>query len=122
LEQHNSSPVLRSDAALLGCCEVGGDLEGSKVMEGLGDLPEAVLDGDGLWGKGVGRITTEHGAGVAKESASITVIGDGVSAHQCESLASRKRVPLDDTDEGILVAGGEGTEALRKGRTNGARG
>lgn len=114
--------MLRSDAALLGRCELGGDLEGSEIMQGLGDLPEAVLYGGGLWGKGVGRITTEHRAGVPDEGASITVIGDGVSTHQRKSLPGRQRVPLDDTDQGVLLAGGEGTEAVGKGRTNGARG
>jgi hypothetical protein len=121
-EQHKSGPVLRSDAALLGRCEFGGDLEGGEIMEGLGDFPEAVLDGGGLWGEGVGCITTEHCAGVAQQGALITVIGDSVSAHQCKSLAGRQRVPLDDTDQSVLLAGGESTEAVGEGRTDGARG
>ena len=122
LEQYKSSPVLRSDAALLGRCEVCGDLEGSEIMEGLSDLLETVLDCGGLWGEGVGCITTEHCAGVAQQGAPITVIGNGVSTHQPKSLAGRQRVPLDDTDQSVLLAGGEGTEALREGRTDGARG
>lgn len=114
--------MLGSDAALLGWCQVGGELEGSKILEGLGDFPEAVFDGGGLWGKGVRCITTEHGAGVAKKGASITVIGDSVRTDQRKSIAGRKRVPLDDTDESILVTGGEGTEAVGKGGTYGTRG
>ena len=122
MEQHKGGPVLRSDAALFGRCEFGGNLEGGEIMEGLGDLPEAVLYGGGLWGKGVGCITTEHRAGVAQQGAPITVVGDGVSAHQCESLPGRQPVPLDDTDQVVLVAGGKGTEAVSEGRPDGTRG
>ena len=67
-------------AALLSGRELGGDREGSESAQRVADFLEAMLQGDGVWGEGVGNRTTHRGQGVAHECALLAGVGDGPGA------------------------------------------
>ena len=68
------------EAALLGGRELGGDLEGGEIVQSLADFLEAMLQGNGVGGEGVGKRATHRGQGVAQEGALLAGVGDGKSA------------------------------------------
>lgn len=73
-------PVEGGQAALLSGRALGGDLKGGQIAQGLADFLEAMLQGDGVWGEGVGERTTHGGQGVAHERPLLAGVGDGPGA------------------------------------------
>jgi len=67
-------------AALLRGREIGGHLEGGQITQGVGNFPEAMLHGDGVWGKGMSDSPAHRGQGVVQEGALLAVVGDGKGA------------------------------------------
>lgn len=98
--------------ALLGRRELGGHLEAGQIAQGGGDFLEALLDGDGVWGEGVGNRTAHRGQGVAHERVLLAVVGDGKGAQEGQRLGSFEGVALDGRQQRLLLAGGSLAQAM----------
>lgn len=73
-------PVEGDQPALLGGREFGGDLEGGEIPQRVADFVEAMLQGNGVRGEGVGDCTTHRSQGVAHERALLAGVGDSPGA------------------------------------------
>jgi hypothetical protein len=82
----NGGAQARLEAALFGRGELCGNGEVDEIGQSAIDLGEAVLDGGGERGEGVGGVATERGPRVGEELALIGRIGNRVGVDQCHCL------------------------------------
>lgn len=80
VESGTGGAVEGGQAALFSGREFGGNLEGGQITQGVADFLEAMFQGDGVWGEGVGNRTAHRGQRVAQERALLAGVGHGKGA------------------------------------------
>lgn len=110
--------------ALLGRSQLFGNEKSLQAYEGLLDVLQAPLEGDGGWGahRGGRGLGPHQVQGRPEQLPPVPLVGHAVSREERESLWQPQAVALCGAQEGVLVFLGQAAEGVGQCGTDGAAG